>query len=991
MPGLTSKIILLFPRDNQTVLNGIRVMATEDDEHQGLQIAIRESLQQRTSPTAVQFADPSTDFRANPTRRMNIDDRIREIALQPISELPLVRDPSGDTWVFIDPPPKQPEQDDVDYTRYLKRYEDPMLVKKDMLLKYNVPGSDGFNFEALFGPSAQFHIIRRRNLTAKLRQTPGIKYVIDLTPPSEGEDAVFLMTELCCSQGVRLWYQAGDIWRVSKGLVGGTEEYTSAQSKSPDYRIGSTSPKSQSGPSEYSLIRHRSAIERVIAALMGIDPKLDSAVKVWTTFAVAKHFAIRNSPLTDYIICWIRAYPNSFFLEVCPEVSLRIADGLENQDLARDSFAILVGEEALDSLVRARMPRSNNPYSKYGRKKEDLPERMFSRIEYASKSFQERMRAEVEALAGEKMRWIEDLPGVKKLLSNHDPKLSNLASILILQLKIYVRGSILKLLFLNYGFVPPPEFFTVPQQTGEVLIRCLNRAEVWADLSFNERIMTRTFWQALLFSTLFKGSTNLDIEHGWDIHLEKAQLQQTLSGPDLGAYDEVLTEGLNQIIWEGNELLGRQQQLPMFDLPNRTRLKAQARTEYVSNGSTEPYQPSNDLYRAQITSKVDQTLESTMEIRPSLPVNIPEQTPRANQPALRSDLDLLRDTNTTFRDDSAVSPDGMTREDWVNFETVDGRKHLNSLNTDTEAITDSTKAGDQLEWPIRWEPPELSEVEAKVKVETQNHAQEAKHDGASYPRGGGLRWLQPKPETTPKEPNRVVLARTAFFDLDDFFSQARKYIKTIARRKLECADHGLRNEPHEIGITNTLICLDENEWKYLPLWAGGFDDGTGGVFSEQLPTADLGFSTSGPAIHTGFTPANSISAPSEFEMVDSEIGADTMNTSMVNNRSAAGALNLKYVYAADSIDSSSSEEFELVPPIEDALEEDARRRTEAQERIEAAEEEAAKRFEIPRGRLVDENYADLFSDYQDDNDTDRANDSDSFMEDDATNDDIELV
>ena len=44
-------------------------------------------------------------------------------------------------------------------------------------------------------------------------------------------DAVFLTTELCCSEGVRLWYQSNQIWSVSKTLVEGAEEYSSVSAK----------------------------------------------------------------------------------------------------------------------------------------------------------------------------------------------------------------------------------------------------------------------------------------------------------------------------------------------------------------------------------------------------------------------------------------------------------------------------------------------------------------------------------------------------------------------------------------------------------------------------------------------------------------------------------------------------------------------------------------------------------------------------------------
>lgn len=50
-----------------------------------------------------------------------------------------------------------------------------------------------------------------------------------------------------------------------------------------------------------------------------------------------------------------------------------------------------------------------------------------------------------------------------------------------------------------------------------------------------------------------------------------------------------------------------------------------------------------------------------------------------------------------------------------------------------------------------------------------------------------------------------------------------------------------------------LYSLKPNEMKFLPLWAGGCNDGTGGVFEDHLPAADMGPSGPGPAYHTGLT------------------------------------------------------------------------------------------------------------------------------------------
>lgn len=60
----------------------------------------------------------------------------------------------------------------------------------------------------------------------------------------------------------------------------------------------------------------------------------------------------------------------------------------------------------------------------------------------------------------------------------------------------------------------------------------------------------------------------------------------------------------------------------------------------------------------------------------------------------------------------------------------------------------------------------------------------------------------------------------------------------------------------EIPISRSLhlvLGLTGEEFKYLPLWAGGLDDGTGGVFHEPLPDAEMGPIGPGPAYHTGYS------------------------------------------------------------------------------------------------------------------------------------------
>lgn len=69
-----------------------------------------------------------------------------------------------------------------------------------------------------------------------------------------------------------------------------------------------------------------------------------------------------------------------------------------------------------------------------------------------------------------------------------------------------------------------------------------------------------------------------------------------------------------------------------------------------------------------------------------------------------------------------------------------------------------------------------------------------------------------------------------------------------------------------------LLTLEESETKYLPLWAGGFDDGSGGVFQDEVPPADMGPSEPGPHYHTGHTIASNTDADGSSTSSYSTVG-----------------------------------------------------------------------------------------------------------------------
>ncbi|KAI4246763.1 MAG: hypothetical protein L6R40_001792 [Gallowayella cf. fulva] len=686
---------------------------------------------------------PTTGVSSAPTppTRQTIDDRIKEMQWRCTAELPWTNDPNGDTYVFIDPPAQQPEQTQQLYVDYVSRYQRPLVIHSTSLLALRSP-----YFQRILNPTAQYRTIRRRGLVGRLPVQ--IKYVIDLTPPSEGEDTVWLMTELCCVEGVRNWHQAWARWDVSKTLVGGKDEFI---------KQAEDEAQELSQP-ELSPIRHRTSIERVLNAIRNTDPKLDSAVKVYTTFAVARFFDIVHSPLTDYIVRWLRAPPNSLFIEALPEIALKIGDGFQCHDLLRDSFAILVGEEALANLTG----KSTESHTVNHRKKNDVPESYQTRIEYGSKSFMDRILRIFAGLVEPNMGWMEALPQFQKLSNNENESLALLVEETKAAFKAYVRGAIYSVLWSDFKHAPK---FDLGWEKGDSLYPRISQTDFWNSLNMTGRIMTTTFWSALKHycnCENFHNPTNLD---SWP--------QQ--SGTWESRLDESRKEGLRQ-----------------------KHSVAEVRYAYLKNLTTR--------------CRKSQPGRSTGLLKPL-----------AHQSEVRMTAD-----------DQQRSQLPLPWSDRPRYSLADVD------NDDEPGRTSNTIIG---------------------------------------PDDGGSNMLL----------DRYGIA----VDLEEFRREIEQHIVSLCNTMLDPPDASNRDEAMTQIMTPTLVCLDEAEWKYLPMYAGGLDDGSGGVFNDDVPLAETGFSTAGPGVHTG---TGSSAASSDFEYVGSQDLESTHHTSTMTNGSFSDQLDHRMVY-----------------------------------------------------------------------------------------------
>ena len=534
---------------NTSWLPALSAAQAEHDMNQTAEVTMDEENPSPETPKLTPALAEEEDF-AHFSRQPSLPpsgsfDMIEETRKLNASAVPLVADPGGDTWIFIDPPARQHNQDPYHYQAICEHFTLPHCIRSQTLRNLN-----SSVFVDWLHPTLQYRIQRRRRLVERL--PAHIKYVIDLTPQVEGDEGAHLLSELMCPDGVRTWTLASCRWKIPLYLVGGTEEYscldTRTQTKSGDQTELLASARAQlysTGgrlepdeirltrqaaydalgnvndrtlgeqeyviPACYTEIRHHCAIERVLNILVDNDPRLDSAPKVWTTFVMAKHMGVANHVnLNNYIIRWLQANHNMAFLDVMPELCLAMADGLQNYNLCRDAFGLLVGERALESLQSEPTglnggKTKNFPVTIHGRKKYDISEAYETRLEYAYIGFREMALREYATLV--EGDWIEDLPEFRRMSDfaysdeAYQIRLGELRRLLL----DYVRGSIMFALRARPELVPGP----YGDRTGnDDIFPTTAYATIWKSLALQQRVLTRAFWILLCDQKLEKSKSN---------------------------------------------------------------------------------------------------------------------------------------------------------------------------------------------------------------------------------------------------------------------------------------------------------------------------------------------------------------------------------------------------------------------------------------------------------------------------------------------------
>ncbi|KAJ5718536.1 hypothetical protein N7488_004182 [Penicillium malachiteum] len=691
--------------------------------------------------------------------------------LQLPHSVPLLILNDGDTLLYIDPAPSQ----DPGLASKLKSTV-PLRVRSSTLLR-----SGSQYLAKFFEQSYQNRIRRKKGFVDELPQ--GIRFLVDLTPAIVEEDAVIAVTEISCPIAIRTWATYQGVWKLPGSCVGGVDEFDLANrpqtmtyerisesfmdnrvsevfgQRGPDGKMMQSLAR-HGLPVEYSASRHRDGIEWVLHVLEGLSIVLDTPCKMWTFFAVANILEVATHPaISDYILSWFYEGNNCRFIEIHPEISYRVACGIQSGVLCRHAFASMVADEATVHLIRSA---KLHPYEKWAplfqasRFHGLLNDTDIQRIEYASKAFTEDILKHFLHLAGTDMGWLEEVPEFQKILIHASmfPEDREGAHDLARLIKQNTRSRLCHSLFRSKD----------PQRVTDDI--CPENSPFWHAFRPEHMIMRamgRGFWTDLAYQ-------KFDLPAYPDANPHPTYLSLMDIGHGLLPFDLESDVPIGPV---AGDLL--EQQVTAFNIrAEETKL----------------------AYESNQTSPSTQT-EYSLPMRPR--VSEPRDTPHSTAAAFV---------------------------------------------------------------PIASEPAEPLAPEIVLPLRLANPANTDSHPLPSQ---------FPNPTTDisrdPATDNQIQSCEPVF-NLCKFMQFARKYISSYACGLLY--SHG--QVPLDRRATDHLTCLTDRQWKYLPLWAGGNDDGTGGVFNDQdIPNlSSEGFLGPGPAIGTssGSTNAQSESfnqvGPSEY-------------------------------------------------------------------------------------------------------------------------------
>lgn len=339
----------------------------------------------------------------------------------------------GDTLVFVDFP-----NGPIDKRGQIDCYGMAYRSQQVRVNSGKILATGSSKLADMLKPTYQFRIQRRRKMVNKLPE--GIKYLLDLTPPSEGDELVFQMTELSLTPGIINWWRSKHLHSVDAWLVMGHDDVCTCLREThgvyinedrvlretfpgasyqqgridPDTKLVRPTPEQliriketgiaeeDQGPvylniPDYCPFRHCNNIIRLLMMLEGKEVVIDSASRAWTLVALAKIFDCAVV-VKDSITQWLMYSYNTKFIEVLPEEALQMGYALEIEKVTQCAFRILVNELAIKEAASPESRRHLDRTTVFGRRTSHLPDELQNIVQHAARAFAERLMTTVSEI-----------------------------------------------------------------------------------------------------------------------------------------------------------------------------------------------------------------------------------------------------------------------------------------------------------------------------------------------------------------------------------------------------------------------------------------------------------------------------------------------------------------------------------------------------------------------------------------------------------------
>ncbi len=900
-------------------------------------------------------------------------------SLHQSNRLVLLSDPDADTLVVIGAPPRQADQDDNAYAPIAHHFANHHRIHSKNL--FNL-GSAKFN--DLLGPSSQFRTARRLKTQGILPggKPHGIKYLLDLRPPDEDEEAIYLITELSCSSGILTWFKAQKKYKIPGTMVRGQDDSSllpnfpdtvrrspkvpkawkkksrasperrdeslaqksrlradSSHSKglNPESRIGAGSSHSEeSAPSrignwegvfptapvipdqavddeecaqaadddggddssqasphaatnpaptedpakqpEYSQLRHWSAIERLLHAIEGNAPMLDSAPKLWTFYQVAKYFGCAsNERISGWITTWLFTAPNHNFIQCNPEVCYRIGLGIQSEALIKDAFSLLVGEKALMNVHREnpQVSKSNPEVSVAGRKLELLDDDELNRIDHAANTFIRRIQLKYDALISQDMLWLERSRAFRVLANfvAHSRHEEEVARQLKQHIKSFVRSRLLWVLTRDYTS-DMPEMEQAPESVRPFYHRGSAQFLVYNELSKEERIFSRFFWAALREEKLDQGDNSVFSPRSWESCFPSRPVS---SSPGWSRLARKLQND------RPNSKLAMIQKSTLYEWAAKFAKILYGRSTLATAKlvrecwADDPY-PNGKFVTTLANEACAMTQSSETIPDDCLPHHKPGEIPALPQ---IENLQLSSPKCTQAMNPLAGLADEKRGRLGID-DTYGGSDQLNGIKAELPARRAGSqdennltpvKEGKTIKVAILQGLEELhplgarfANVDAEAPVDDKTRASSSKAVAPQSLLG------EPSPSRKQNKPKQLEVGGEPSFSIEEVLVELTRVMQRICDEMLLAAHFFRDNEVPPTDLIDSLTSLTDGEWKYLPLWAGGCDDGSGGVFNDiDVPSLETGGFDGGQR-GLGFKEKSRIAGSSNWSEILSAVG-----------------------------------------------------------------------------------------------------------------------